>query len=282
MGGLADINGPATQPHAAIITRKTFPTTMIYATVLAALAAAAPALATTPGAWFQFANTPADGFESVSASFWIDPKSTWTTGYYAATSWAFKGHDVQYFGVQPRSNGDGTTTGHLAYSVFGPGTSIGDPAQCKTTADGGAGTSCWLDINFEAGRWYTIESTVVEKPADGSRRWNGTFIDDQGTRTHIASFWTDSSFGALDGTGISQWLEWYEFNGDTRAPADRPCQPWFKTFFGKPQAQGQTAVGQSLNHGAIDDSCAVAHNSNNYLSQWTVDGSLVATAGIFS
>ncbi|WOO77476.1 uncharacterized protein LOC62_01G001055 [Vanrija pseudolonga] len=196
---------------------------MMYAAILATLAAAAPTLATTPGAWFKFPTVPANGFETVSAKYWIDPSSNWTTGYYAATQWSFQGAwpDVQYFGLQPRSKGDGTTTGHLVYSVFGNGS----------------------------------RSKVVERGADGSRRWNGTFIDDQaGKRTPIASFWTDASYGGLSGS-VSQWLEYYPFNGMSPLPSEHPCQPKFHIYYGKP---------------------------NNYISQWTQDGSLEITAGIFS
>ncbi|KAL1412811.1 hypothetical protein Q8F55_000559 [Vanrija albida] len=248
---------------------------------LAAAALAAPALATTPGAWFKVPSAPASGFEAVSASFYIDPASSWTTGYYAATQWSFQGHDVLYFGLQPRSRGDGSTTGHLTYSVFGAGSHVGDTRQCAPGADGGDGASCWLDIDFSAGRWYTIDVEVVQRSPDGSRRWNGTFVDDKGTRTYIASFWTDKSYGAL-GPNVAQWLEYYPFNGGTQVPAERECQPWFKILFGKPTVPGQTAVGVSLNKGAIDDKCAVAHGQNNYISEWTENGSLLVTAGIFS
>lgn len=251
-------------------------------TIIAGLALAAPALAG-PGSWFSVPTGTGDGFESVSAKFYIDPSSTWIDGYYMATQWSFTGHDVHYFGLQPRSTG--ATTGHLVYSVFGPGSAIGDPKQCNGGADGGSGVTCWKDIDFEAGRWYTIESTVVQTDPKLGRRWNGTLVDDAGQRTYIASFWTDESYGKLS-QSVAQWLEWYKFNGGNLTPAERECQPKFKAHYGLPTAHvgGKDIPGEKPSpfEGSIDDKCATAANKNNYISEIGADNTLTITAGILN
>lgn len=234
-----------------------------------------------PGAYFGYNNSPSTGYTSLSAKYFIDPASNWTTGYYASTEWHFTGHDDQYFGLQPRSPG-GKTTGHLVYSVFGKGSTVGDPARCSGGADGGSGVSCSYDIDLSPGQWYTIESTVVERKPDGSQRWNGTLVaDSTGVRTYIASFWTDASYGNLKGDGM-QWLEWYRFNGDGLTPATRPCQPYFKVHYGVPTLSDGTVTTtmSSLFGGSLDDECAVTKGTNNYRSSKQADGSLLIEAGI--
>lgn len=248
--------------------------------LLAALASAPLALAG-PIVWYTVPNTPAEGLESVSAKFNMDPSSTHIRGYYAATQWHFKGHDVQYFGVQPFTPGTKKTTGHITYSVFGKGSHSGDPKQCSSGADGGSGVSCWLDIDLDYGRWYTIESTVVEKTAEGSRRWNGTLIDDEGSKTHIASFWTDASYDALSGRA-SQWLEWYPYNTDRLTPQTRPCQPPFKVRYGRPTAGSNVAPISPTSDGSKDDKCAWAAGYPNTKAEFESDGTLLISAGFLN
>lgn len=249
-------------------------------TVLTALVVSSSVLAG-PGAWYKVPNVPAGGFESLSAKFMMDRHSKPVTGYYAATQWFFQGHDVQYWGLQPYTKGERNTTGHITYSVFGPGSTLGDPERCNPGADGGAGASCWLDIDLDFGRWYTIESKVVEKTADGSRRWNGTLIDDQGARTYIASFWTDGTYGAMSDSCI-QWLEWYKFNGDGLTPETRPCQPPFTMHYQRPIGDGNQAPVSKDAGGKLDDKCAIAAGIPNYTTEFDSDGNLLITAGILN
>lgn len=253
--------------------------------LISVLAIAAP-VAAIPGATYIVPSQPTAGYESVSAKFYMDPSSTPITGYYGATQWQFTGHDIHYFGLQPFSPGSRNTTGHLTYSVFGVGSKIGDPQRCSSGADGRAGTSCWYDIDLNYGRWYTIESKVVQKTADGSRRWNGTLIDDAGKRTYIASIWTDSTYGALS-KSVYQWLEWWPFNTDGLTPATRPCQPYFKMLFQRPKAVGLFGITYQAPKGNYivatkDDKCAIAANTPNFKTEWDLSGNLVTTAGILN
>lgn len=253
---------------------------MLY-TLLSALALST-AVTAGPGAWYTVPNMPAGGFETVSAKFNMDSSSTHITGYYAATQWSFTGHDVQYFGLQPYTPGSRKTTGHITYSVFGPGSKVGDPKQCNGGADGGSGVSCWLDIDLDYDRWYTIESKVVEKTSDGSRRWNGTLIDEStGKRTYVASFWTDASYGALS-RSVVQWLEWYPYNGDGLTPQTRPCQPYFKMHYQRPIGDGNQAPVSKEKPTSLDDKCANAIGLPNYRSEFDVNGNLLITAGIYT
>lgn len=233
---------------------------------LSSLLLSAPALAASPAAWWT---SPArsDGYEKMSAKFYVDPASTWKQGYYAATQATFAGHDVLYFGIQPR---EGEWSGRLVFSVFGKGSEVGDPSRCHGGADGGSGVSCAMDgLNLNKGEWYTITAAVVER-GDKGRRWNGTMTDSQGQDTYIASFWTDDSYGALKGSG-SQWLEWYTFNGlwDSTTAAQRDCQPPFTVQYERPtlyvgdQEVHCTDVGKQF-QGTIDDKCAVEATAPNY------------------
>ncbi|EJT45376.1 hypothetical protein A1Q1_06139 [Trichosporon asahii var. asahii CBS 2479] len=234
--------------------------------ILSSLVFTGPALASSP---LSFWKAPArdGGYEKISAKFYVDPSSTWKTGYYASTQASFAGHDVQYFGIQPR---EGQYSGHLTYSVFGKGSSVGDPARCSGGADGGAGVSCSLDgINLNKGEWYEIVSAVVEH-GDKGRRWNGTLIDSQGKQTYIASFWTDDSYGPLSGDG-AQWLEWYYFNGiyETTTPEQRDCQPPFTVKYERPTLYVGDQQVKAKDTGkdskwTIDDKCAVKANDPNY------------------
>lgn len=226
-----------------------------------------PAQAGSPSGAYTIANRRADGYDKITSRFYINPNSTWAEGYYAANQVDFQFHDVQYFGLQPRSGIFATATGHVTYSVFGNGSSIGDPNRCFQGADGDAGVSCSLEIDLNKGEWYTIESAVVETGALG-RRWNGTLIDGYGRRTYIASFWTDDTYGQLKGTGM-QWLEWYKFNGDDRPAAQRPCQPPFTVKQDLPTLYAAGVKTQATDSGyrsgrTIEDKCAVAANDPNY------------------
>lgn len=264
----------------AQLSQLTLPIANMLLSLLTALVAAPLALAG-PNVWYKMPNTPAEGLESVSAKFNMDPSSPPITGYYAATQFSFIGHDIHYFGVQPFTPGTKNTTGHIAYSVFGKGSKVGDPKQCKGGADGGSGVSCWLDIDLDFGRWYTIESKVVEKTADGSRRWNGTLIDDQGKRTYIASIWTDASYGALSST-VAQWLEWYKYNSDHLTPQTRPCQPPFKMHYTRPVAGNNVAPITRTDNGSKDDKCAWAAGYPNTKAEFLSDGTLQITAGFLN
>lgn len=250
-------------------------------TVLATASTAAAWYVSRPISWLHLPTPPADGYEAVSAKFYIDPNSERATGYYLATSWNFQGHDLQYFGLQPYTPGTRNTTGHIAYSVFGKGTKIGDPERCHDLADGGAGTSCWLDVDLDFGRWYTIESAVVEKTTDGWSRWNGTLVDDNGKRTYIASFWTDKAFGGLSEVA-AQWLEWWHYNMDGKTPATRACQPPFRAVMGPPTAGAAVGLPVSFNDGDQEDKCAVAAGESNTAVGVDDDGNIVLSAGFLT
>jgi hypothetical protein len=169
--------------------------------------------------------------------------------------------------------------------VFGPGSRPGNTTQCSQGADGGAGVSCHLNIDFEAGKWYRIESKVIEKSADGERRWQGTFIDEEtDTRTIIADFYTSASYGALSGQ-CDQWLEWYRYNNDGLKPAQRNCQPKFNVHYGLPHAlnpnksEWDTPIWNGPYHGTLDDSCAVKNNLPNWNMSFNDAGELTINAG---
>lgn len=252
--------------------------------VLAALATAGAVSANVvsrPGANFNFPSPAAEGYETISNAFNIDPSTERITGHYAATQLTFQSGDLCYYGLQPLTPGTRATNGHIAFSVFGKGTRSGDPDQCKDTADGGDGTSCWLDIDLDFGRWYSIEQTVVETDAEGSRRWNGTLVDDQGKRTHIASYWTPKAFGALAGHG-TQWLEWWWYNDDEKTHRERTCQPKFDVAFTKPKSGDSETLYTSIGIGEIEDKCGENAGKPNTFVTVDDEGYMRMTAGFLN
>lgn len=258
-------------------------------TVLATAASTAVAYGPGPGWWYTTPGRPGDGWEFATTKFFIAANSTRRNGHYAASQYHYTGHDVQYFGIQPHDVNDKRgTNAHVVYSVFGKGSTIGDPDRCIGTADGGAGVSCSLNIDLDFGRWYTIESAVVDKKADGTRRWNGTLVDDAGKRTYIASFVTDATYQGLNGI-VANWLEWFPYNVDKKTPEQRECQPWFQVHYSRPQlTDDKGVVAQSVSWATApsgnrtDDKCAVAAKTPNWKAEFQADKSLIITAGILN
>ncbi|BEJ15399.1 hypothetical protein CspHIS471_0500040 [Cutaneotrichosporon sp. HIS471] len=266
---------------------------MLFTNLLSVLTAAVVAQAASteaipgpgPGQWYHM---PARGYESVSARFYIDPGSTWRSGYYMSTSWIYtkSWNELQYFGLQPRTAGDGPTTGRLVYSVFGNGTRSTNK-RCSNGADGGAGTSCSLNINFQAGQWYRIESKIIAKTAT-ENRWEGTFIDEgTGVRTVIADFYTPVAFGGLN-DAVAQWLEWYKYNLDGLKPATRNCTAKFGVHFEPPIGYHPTTGEKQVAKPWVpfvprkDDACAVAANRPNWDTGFDANGLFWIKAGVLT
>lgn len=243
-------------------------------------------LSTSAVAWSPAGNwavpSRTDGYDKITSRFYINANSTWSQGYYAALQTYFQGHGTHYFGLQPRT--DGISTGRVVYSAFGNGTTVGDPS-CRPGADNTPGVSCATAHTLKTNEWYTIQSAVVETNAQGGRRWNGTLIDGSGRRFFIGSFWTDSTFKALKGTG-GQWLEWYKFNGDGLTAAQRACQPPFTAKYEHPFLYAGSSVkiqGTDTGFrgaGNLDDKCAVAAGKPNYSIAFG-DTQIQITAGIY-
>lgn len=258
---------------------------MLLTSVLCALAlsgGANAANAVSPGVWRHIPNPPAAGFHEVSATFKVDTSSERTTGYYAASQWSFQGHDVHYFGIQPREPGS-EKTGHIAYSVFGKGSTVADSKLCYSSADGGSGVSCAIEIDLDYGREYKIVSKVVETK-NGSLRWQGTIYDDAGhDLATLGSFWTDTTYGGLSGK-VTQWLEWYPFNGDGGLePEQRACVPHIKVHYGLPTGYAcgneYTGVKDSEKQPAIGDKCAVKAGTPNQRISYDPNGATVIEGG---
>ncbi|CAN3370966.1 hypothetical protein DICA2_F37236 [Diutina catenulata] len=232
------------------------------ATLVSLLSVAA---AINPGAWSLSNSTPSgDGFEKVIAKMTMDPKTYRGSGYYAAAQFTFKGGDVQYMGLQPSDpKAEGSDNQGVVYSVFGEHTSVADQDRCSGGADGGDGVSCWFSWPWKFGVEYTFESRVVKTLEDGRRQWNGTLIEEDGTRHYIASYYTGKKKGALSGEA-SQWLEWFYFNNDNETPETRECQPYGRVHFEWPQYDDSVGAHfDELSRNTIMDKCAVAANTPN-------------------
>lgn len=211
-----------------------------------------------PG-WILLAdNAPADGFEEVTSTINVDPKTPDEKGYYAANQHHFKDGSIQYFGLQPWSNGNQG----VYYLVFGEHTEMVDTNRCKQGADNGPGISCLMVYQWKKGVEYTFELKVTKKFDDGRRLWNGTLIEPSGKRIYIASWITGKEKGALTGAN-SQWLEWWRYNDDGKKPEERYCQPYGKATFGTPMFGKIPAkiTGQIRN--VIMDKCAFAAGTPN-------------------
>ncbi|RSH77395.1 uncharacterized protein EHS24_003358 [Apiotrichum porosum] len=245
-----------------------------------------------PSASYTLPNKPANGWETVSSKFWFDPNSIRASGYYAAAQWWFSDNtDVFYFGLQPMGKNDSMANlgqnGLAIFSCFGKGVNVVDSELCYGSADGGDGVSCRLNVNLDFGHWYEIIASLVDIDATGRRTWNGTLVDDQGTPTHIGSWSTDPSFGAIKGD-VAQWFEFYSFNGQEAIPySQKECQFYTSVHFGLPtgyphgpsgpavQAGPHTGVGKLI----IGDKCAVAANTPNQKESFGADGSVTITGG---
>ncbi|MFE7792031.1 hypothetical protein [Streptomyces sp. NPDC057460] len=97
------------------------------------------AAAVTPGGLvsnsYSITGAPAEGLEKLAFPLKVISQPN-DAGYYWAQQYYFKSGPVGYVGLQPRVN-----SGLAVFSVFGSGTSTTHP-NCRTGADGGAGTSC--------------------------------------------------------------------------------------------------------------------------------------------
>ncbi|CAN3500936.1 hypothetical protein DICA1_C16556 [Diutina catenulata] len=215
------------------------------------------ALGKQPGYWLKVDNPPAEGFETVTSTIKVDPKTYKDAAYYAANTHLFKDGASHYYGLQPFASGN-----KVFYSVFGEHTELVDKTRCSGGADGGAGVSCSMDYPWEMGVEYKFESKVTKKFDDGRRLWNGTLIEPSGKRVYIASWIVGKEKGNLTGVN-TQWLEYWIFNGDGKTAATRNCQKYGKATFGTPQYGSVAAHVDYEASNYILDKCAVAAKTPN-------------------
>lgn len=207
------------------------------------------------------------------------------TGYYYATEVFFDSGNIAYMGWQPRDN---SYLQHLAFSVFGNGTSS-DSDRCFPGADTGSGTSCSMEYPWKFGQNYTIEMVRINhNETDGSNTWEGSIIDDvTNEKTKIAHYTTPKSYGLLTGMTLS-FDERYTENSLTSPLNTRECYPESKYIQYAPvlyNEEGEKTQLSFYTFGNRDkrlDKCAYAHDKPNYTITKLSDTAFEFHNGIFT
>jgi hypothetical protein len=152
-----------------------------------------------PYAGWLFPTEPHKGFDALRVT--MSPRDC-PTPEKNSIYWAYDGNFLDnstwYEGLQP--NGEFGRT--ALFSVFGPGTEA-KHANCKSGADGGAGTHCHIHYDWQVGHSY--EFTVALVAADGElSRWEGAIFDlATGARTVIGEIAVPASRGHLKAVGMT-------------------------------------------------------------------------------
>ncbi|KAJ5455308.1 hypothetical protein N7475_010429 [Penicillium sp. IBT 31633x] len=202
-----------------------------------ALALLQPASALVGISW-SVENVEDAGLKEISFPMNI-ANATKKEGFYFAQQFNFVNQkDVGYTGLQPRSDSNGKTVLHAAFSSFNEGTTS-DSENCSEGADGGPGVSCAVDINGDYAHTYELN---VKNTADTT--WTGTLVDTvSGEKTEIGHFTLPSGSGGIQ----SSQLGFIEYYLGTDACGDLPKT---QVIFGNPIVPDHTAsVGEAYEYG---------------------------------
>ncbi|KAJ7814875.1 hypothetical protein B0H14DRAFT_2849071 [Mycena olivaceomarginata] len=240
-----------------------FPTSLAFITSLVALL---PTVHGAPGhialADWSITGVPSTGLTDVTFPLTI-VEADHISGYYFAQMFSFAGSTSRrgYIGLQPRPNQDGNPVLHATFSNFITGSKTDDP-NCHDGADGGDGTSCFVEWNGVHGRTYDLE---VKYAGSGTQRWVGTVIDTvTKARVHVGSYTLPADAAGIQGSELS-FVEWYLWNVDPPPSTDRCAHlPYQKTIFGTPRTTHAGSVGAlSVFYGVEDCVGMVALHSEN-------------------
>jgi hypothetical protein len=158
--------------------------------------------------------------------------------YWAYQDWFMNGVPF-YFGLQPNGYVRNGGVGKMAlFSVFGPGSDSKD-GDCFGSADGGEGTSCHLDYNWQPGERYEFTVALVAQDA-GTMTWEGSVYDlDRGKGKVIGRIKVTRDHGYLKPFGGVSFVEHFR--------RDLPCarQPGSEVVFFAPRGyrDGRESVG---------------------------------------
>ncbi|KAJ5780728.1 hypothetical protein N7457_005888 [Penicillium paradoxum] len=203
-----------------------------------ALALLEPASALVGVGW-SVENVPEEGMKEITFPMNI-ANTTHVEGFYFANQFAFVNQDnVGYTGLQPQADKDGKSIVHAVFSSFNEGTTTSHE-NCHDGADGGAGVSCYVNIEGTYDHTYLLN---IKNTADTT--WVGTLVDSvTGAKNEIGS-WTLSS--GAQGIQSSQlgFIEY--FVGGVDECGDLPKT---QIFFGNPSSPGLSgSMGEAYEYG---------------------------------
>jgi uncharacterized protein DUF3472 len=175
---------------------------------------------------YSISGAPSDGLDKLAFTLKVISAPD-AKGYYWAQQFYFASGKGAYIGLQPRPGGSGLAV----FSVFGSGTSTSH-ANCRTGADGGAGTSCSVTYPFVKGRWYQLE--VIN---NGNDNWTGYVVDTAtGVWTTIGNWNIPSGSGKLKASGVG-FVEYFT------SVADCGSIPYGQAVWGKPFVSPEPGTG---------------------------------------
>lgn len=157
----------------------------------------------------SFSQTDAGGLSDITFPVQLGQVDH-SRGYYFAQTWYFDisaDEQAAYIGLQPRSNSQGKTVLHAAFSSFVAGTKSSHP-NCSDGADDGSGVSCAIDV--QGASYDTVWNLVVE--STGSNTWRGRMVDSSSGASHEIGIWTIPESGLISKSPMINFFEWYPFN----------------------------------------------------------------------
>ncbi|KAF2068604.1 hypothetical protein CYY_010072 [Polysphondylium violaceum] len=182
--------------------------------------------------------------------------------YYYALQCNFLGDDRSaiYMGIQPREPGKNL----VIFSTFGTGTDS-EHSQCVRGADGGSGTSCSVQYNWNLNELYYVSMQRVYMNVT-HQSWEGYIVTEQGQSVLVGRFSVPSTRRGLQ-AGSYFFDEYFPFNGASKDPTKRKCIEYTKLSITAPLAsfnnQWYPSTPTKIRVDTGKDSCAVYWNQNN-------------------
>lgn len=223
------------------------------------LAAAAPAAASGGGnvsVTWQLPGALGQPLTNVTFPITVNPATDHQYGLFFAQQFAFHNSGmVAYTGLQPQPDpAPGVERLRALFSVFGAGTSTGDP-NCAPGADGGQGTSCAIVFPGVYGHTYNL--TVQNAGGD---TWYATAIDTvTGIGYHIGSWTLPPNSGGIN-PGQAGFVEYYLYNSIPSCAQN----PVADVVFGAPTSTGLGGLLGSVTAPTEYSSCV---GQSNFASQ---------------
>lgn len=229
----------------------------------AILASCAPSLGLAlVGSDWSFSSAPSDGLNDITFPFNM-ANAPRTPGFYFAQQFNFDNvKEVGYTGVQPRSDYNGNSVVHAAFSSFQGGTKTTHP-NCYEGADGGPGVSCAVDIYGDYSHIYNLAIENI-----GGTTWRGTLVDTVTGGWAVVGEWTLPYGAGRIKNGQVGFAEFFTWNGQP----SHTCSSLPKTeaFFGNPTSNTSGASGGEVTKVYEYGDCVgkVGYSATQHSSGW--------------
>ncbi|KAF9953193.1 hypothetical protein BGZ72_005618 [Mortierella alpina] len=208
-------------------------------TAVAILASCAPSLGfALVGNTWKFDKVPSDGLADVTFPFNM-AKAPHKRGFYFAQQFNFRNvKNVGYTGLQPRTDSNGKSVVHAAFSSFQGGTTSSH-INCSDGADGGSGVSCSVDIAGDYNHTYNL---VVENTRNTT--WRGTLVDTVTGTSTVVGEWTLPNGSGKIVNGLLGFVEYYIWNSQPMHTCD--SLPFTEAAFYDPTSKTVGATGGKI------------------------------------